>query len=63
VFFPRAEFFPTVQDKTGLTSFPNRSDRFSPIGCREEFFSEKVSIMPWMFFFKGGEVLEAGFLS
>jgi hypothetical protein len=33
-FFPRAVFFPTVQAKTGLTGFPNRSDRFRPMGCR-----------------------------
>jgi hypothetical protein len=40
-FFPWVEFFPTVQTKTGLTGFPNRSDRFSPVGYREEFFSRK----------------------
>jgi hypothetical protein len=28
-FFLRAVFFPTVQAKTGLTGFPNRSDRFA----------------------------------
>jgi hypothetical protein len=57
------EFFPTVQAKTGLTGFPNRSNRFSPVGCREEFLSEKVPIVLWLFLFKGGEVLESGFLS
>jgi hypothetical protein len=41
-FFPRVEFFPTVQTKTGLTGFPNRSDRFSPVGCREEILSKEV---------------------
>jgi hypothetical protein len=39
-FFPRGEFFPTVQTKTGLTGFLNRSARFSPVGCREEFLSK-----------------------
>jgi hypothetical protein len=63
VLFLRAEFFPTVQAKTGLAGFPNRCDRFSPVGCREEFLTEKVSVVPWLFLFKGGEVLEAGFLS
>jgi hypothetical protein len=33
------------------------------VGCREEFLSEKVSVVPWLFLFKGGDVLEAGFLS
>jgi hypothetical protein len=56
-------FFPTVQVKTGLTSFPYWSDRLSPVGCCEEFLSEKVSIVLWLFLFNGGEVLEAGFLS
>jgi hypothetical protein len=32
------------------------------VGCREEFLSEKVSVMLWLFSFKG-EVLEEGFLS
>jgi hypothetical protein len=36
-FFPQAVFFPTVQATTGLTGFPNRSDRFRPVGCREGF--------------------------
>jgi hypothetical protein len=31
------------------------------VGCREEFLSEKVSVVLWMFLFKGGEVLEAVF--
>jgi hypothetical protein len=61
-FFPRVEFFPTVQAKTGLTGFPNRSDRFSPVGCREEFLSKEVPVVLWLFLFKGGEVLEVGFL-
>jgi hypothetical protein len=59
-FFLRVEFFPTVQTRTGLTGFPNRSDRFSPLGCREEFLSKKVSVVLRLFLFKGGEVLEAG---
>jgi hypothetical protein len=62
-FFPRVEFFLTVQAKTGLTGFPNRSDRFSPVGCREEFLSKEVLVVLWLFLFEGGEVLEAGFLS
>jgi hypothetical protein len=62
-FFPRVEFFPTVQTKTGLTGFPNRSGRFSPVGCREEFLSKEVPVVLWLFLFKGGEVLEVGFLS
>jgi hypothetical protein len=33
------------------------------VGCREEFLSEKVSVVLWLFLFKGGEVLEAVFLS
>jgi hypothetical protein len=61
-FFPRVEFFPTVQAKTGVTGFPNRSDRFSPVGCREEFLSKEVPVVLWLFLFKRGEVLEAGFL-
>jgi hypothetical protein len=59
-FFPRVEFFLTFQTKTGLTGFPNRSDGFSPVVCREEFLSKEVSIVLWLFLFKGGEVLEAG---
>jgi hypothetical protein len=59
-FFPRVEFFPTVQTKTGLTSFPNRSDRFSPVGYRKEFLSKEVPVVLWLFLFKGGEVLEVG---
>jgi hypothetical protein len=33
------------------------------VGCREEFLSEKVSVMRWLFLFKGGEVLEEVILS
>jgi hypothetical protein len=33
------------------------------VGCREEFLSEKFSVVLWLFLFKGGEVLEAVFLS
>jgi hypothetical protein len=58
-FLPRVEFFPTVQTKTGQTGFPNRSDRFSPVGCHEEFLSKQVPVVLWLFLFKGGEVLEA----
>jgi hypothetical protein len=59
-FFPWVEFFPTVQTKTGLTGFPNRFDRFSPVGCHEEFLSKEVPVVLWLFLFKGEEVLEAG---
>jgi hypothetical protein len=51
-------FFPTVHAKTGLTGFPNRSDRFSPVGCREEFLSKRVSVVLWLLLFKGGKALE-----
>jgi hypothetical protein len=47
-FFPWVEFFPTVQAKTGLTCFPNRFDRFNPVGCREEFLSKEVPIVLYM---------------
>jgi hypothetical protein len=33
------------------------------VGCREEFLSKEVPVVLWVFLFKGGEVLEAGFLS
>jgi hypothetical protein len=33
------------------------------VGCREEFLSKKVPVVLWLFLFKGGEVLDAGFLS
>jgi hypothetical protein len=52
-FFLRVEFFPTVQAKIGLTGFPNRSDRFSPVSCREKFLSKEVPIVLWLFLFKG----------
>jgi hypothetical protein len=57
-FFPRAVFFPTVQEKTGLTSFPNRSHRFRPVGCREEFLSKEVSVALWLLLFRCGKALE-----
>jgi hypothetical protein len=59
-FFPRVEFFLTVQTKTGLTGFPNRSSRFSHVSCHEEFLSKEVPVVLWLFLFRGGEVLEAG---
>jgi hypothetical protein len=58
VFFPRVVFFPTVQEKTGLTDFPNRSDRFCPVGCREGFLSKEVSVAPWLHLFRCGNALE-----
>jgi hypothetical protein len=57
-FFLLAVFFPTVQAKTDLTGFPNRSDRFRPVGCREGFLSKKVSVAPWLLLFRCGKVLE-----
>jgi hypothetical protein len=47
-FFLRTVFFPTVQAKTGLAGFPNRSDRFHFVGCREVFLSKEVSVVPWL---------------
>jgi hypothetical protein len=58
-FFPQAVFFPTVQAETGLTGFPNQSDRFRPVGCREGFLSKEVSIAPWIHLFRCGKALEA----
>jgi hypothetical protein len=31
------------------------------VSCREEFLSKEVPVVLWLFLFKGGEVLEAGF--
>jgi hypothetical protein len=61
-FFSAGCVFPDSPGKTGLTGFTKRSDRFSPVGCREEFLSEKVSVVLWLFLFKGGVVREAVFL-
>jgi hypothetical protein len=58
VFFPRAVFFPTVQAKTSLTGFPNRSDRLRPVGYREGFLSKEVSVAPWLHLFRCGNALE-----
>jgi hypothetical protein len=57
-FFPWAVFFLTVQAKTGLIGFPNRSDRFLPVGCREVFLSKEVSFVPWLLLFRCGKALE-----
>jgi hypothetical protein len=57
-FFPRAVFFPTVQAKTGVTGFPNRSNRFRPVGCREGFLSKEVSVVLWLLLFRCGKALE-----
>jgi hypothetical protein len=51
-------FFPTVKAKIGLTGFPNRSDRFCPVGCREGFLSKGVSIVPCLLLFRCGKALE-----
>jgi hypothetical protein len=32
------------------------------VGCHEDFLSKEVPVVLWLFLFKGGEVLEAGFL-
>jgi hypothetical protein len=56
--FPRAVFFPTVQAKTGLTSFPNRSNQFRTMGCREGFLSKEVSVALWLLLFRCGKALE-----
>jgi hypothetical protein len=37
-FFPRAVFFPTVQAKTGVTGFPNQSDRFHPVAVEKGLY-------------------------
>jgi hypothetical protein len=57
-FFPWVVFFPTVQVKTGLTGFPNRSDRFRPVGYREGFLSKEVFVALWLLLFKCGKALE-----
>jgi hypothetical protein len=57
-FFLRAVFFLTVHAKTGLTGFPNRSDRFRPVGCREGFLSKEVFVVPWLLLFLCGKALE-----
>jgi hypothetical protein len=41
-----------------LTGFPNRSDRFRPVGCREGFLSKEVSVVPWLLLFRCGKSLE-----
>jgi hypothetical protein len=62
-FFPRAVFFPTVQAKTGRTGFPNRRDRFRPVGCREGFLSKGVSVALWLLLFRCGKALEVFWVS
>jgi hypothetical protein len=47
--FSRTVFFPAVQAKTGLTGFPNRSDRFCPVGCREGFWARKFLLFHGFF--------------
>jgi hypothetical protein len=51
-------FFPTVQAKTGLTGFPNQSDRFRLVGCREVFLSKEVSVALWLRLFRCLKALE-----
>jgi hypothetical protein len=56
-------FFATVQAKADLTDFPNQSDQFSPLGCREEFASKRVSDVLWLLLFKEGKALEVFWVS
>jgi hypothetical protein len=56
-------FFLTVQAKTGLTGFPNRSDRFRPVGCREGFLSKEFSVALWLPLFRCGKALEVFWVS
>jgi hypothetical protein len=56
-------FFPTVQAKTDLTDFPNRSDQFHPVGCREGFLSKGVSVVLGLPLFKGEKALEVFWVS
>jgi hypothetical protein len=51
-------FLPTVQAKTGMTGFPNWSDRFRPVDCREGFLSTEVSVALWLLLFRCGKALE-----
>jgi hypothetical protein len=51
-------FFSTVQAKTGVTGFPNRSDRFRLVGCREGFLSKEVSVVPCLLSFRCGKAFE-----
>jgi hypothetical protein len=41
-----------------MTGFPNQTNRFSPVGCREEFLRKRVSVVLWLLLFKGGKALE-----
>jgi hypothetical protein len=56
--FPAGWVLLDCPGKTGLTFFLNRSDRFSPSGLSWGLLSRRVSVMLWLFLFKGGEVLE-----
>jgi predicted thioredoxin/glutaredoxin len=56
--FPQDVFFPIVQAKTGLTGFPNQSDRFRPVSCREGFLSKEVSVALWLLLFRCGKARE-----
>jgi hypothetical protein len=49
---------PTVQAKTGLTGFPNRSDRFRPVGCRGRSLSKEVFAALWLRLFRYGKAFE-----
>jgi hypothetical protein len=62
-FFPRVVFFPTFQAKTGPTCFPNRSDQFHPVGCREGFLSKGVSVALWLLLFRCGKAIEVFWVS
>jgi hypothetical protein len=60
---PTGCVLPDCLGKTSLTVFPNRSDRFSPVGCREGFLSKGVSVVLWLLLFKGGKALEVFWVS
>jgi hypothetical protein len=51
VFFPRAVFFPTIQEKTDLTGF-------ALWAVEKGFLSKEVSVAPWLHLFKCGKALE-----
>jgi hypothetical protein len=56
-------FFPTFQVKTGLTGFPNRSDRFLPVDCREGFLRKEVFVALWLLLFIGGKAFDVFWVS
>jgi hypothetical protein len=61
--FSAGYVLPDCPGETGLNGFPNRSDRFSLVGCREGFLSKGVSVVLWIILFKGGKALEVFWVS